>query len=112
MKLLGRKKQPARVASARTGAYRTPFAAVEIACTSGACVAVQKVKGKRLLTNEAPFLPLADCDDPLFCRCRYRHHADRRAGPRRKAEGALPSGPVRMGAERRMQTDRRRSGLG
>lgn len=35
-------------------------------------------------------LPLADCDRPDRCDCRYVRFADRRGGPRRRSEGALP----------------------
>jgi hypothetical protein len=36
-------------------------------------------------------MPLQNCDRPERCNCRYERYGDRRGGPRRKAEGALPT---------------------
>lgn len=44
-------------------------------------------------------LPLEGCDRPGRCSCRYERYADRRDGPRRRAEGALPSGTKAVAAE-------------
>ncbi len=54
------------------------FHGVSIRPTSGACRHVQAIAGKRFLPNEAPSLPLANCD-VAYCGCRYEHHRDRRA---------------------------------
>jgi hypothetical protein len=48
-----------------------------------ACPAVVAVHGVRLLSAEAPRLPLSDCTLSADCQCTFRHHDDRRAGPRR-----------------------------
>jgi hypothetical protein len=47
------------------------------------CAAVRKLDGIRIISTEAPSLPLPDCDS-VECSCRYEHHDDRRvAGDRR-----------------------------
>ena len=48
-----------------------------------ACPAAEVLQGVRLLSAEAPRLPLSACTMPAACRCTYRHHDDRRSGPRR-----------------------------
>lgn len=74
--------------SSRRASERNPYPAVSIRCTSG-CDAVQLLKGRRFLGNEAPSLPLAECDAER-CHCRYVHHVDRRTGnlDRRRLVGA------------------------
>jgi hypothetical protein len=67
-----------------------------------ACDAAKQLKNVRVLSAEAPRLPLANCDHPATCACVYRHHEDRRAGPRRARERGQLAGPWAM-------TDRRRS---
>ena len=60
--------------------------AVSIVPTSGSCAAAQALKGQRYLSADAPRLPLPDCTSTESCRCVYRKHPDRRAGPRRETE--------------------------
>jgi hypothetical protein len=62
------------------------FHAVSVACDQDACAAAQQLQGVRVLSADAPRLPLANCDSPDTCRCTYHHHEDRRAGPRRAKE--------------------------
>ena len=49
------------------------------------CAAAQAIYGQRLLSAEAPRLPLANCETPgeVQMHVYRRHHDDRRAGPRR-----------------------------
>jgi hypothetical protein len=70
------------------------FHAVSIRCFASACDAVKETTGKRWLSDEAPTLPLEQCDRPEDCCCRYQHFDDRRAGPRRRDEGAFTMKPV------------------
>jgi hypothetical protein len=53
-------------------------------------------------------LPLAECSTPGTCTCVYKHHADRRAPPRRQDErdGLRRGGRVEQ--ERRLTRDRRK----
>jgi hypothetical protein len=83
---------------------------VEIVGETGCCDAAKALAGQRLLSDRAPLVPLADCDRPGDCNCIYRHHADRRAGPRRQATAADWSGRrVWQGIERRIGRGRRES---
>jgi hypothetical protein len=65
---------------------RLRYHCVEIIAGPGGCKAAMELANQRLLSADAPRLPLATCDNPAQCDCRYRHHDDRRAGPRRAAE--------------------------
>lgn len=80
-------------------------------CTGGSCAPAQALKGQRYLSADAPRLPVADCTSPEACRCVYRKHEDRRAGPRREAEasGLKRSSPD---PERRRASGRRRGDQG
>lgn len=58
------------------------------------CAAVTKIQGKRFLSDDAPRLPLEDCDCLPHCRCVYRHYADRRTEVRRDSDLGLPQRDV------------------
>ena len=67
------------------------YPAVELIVTPGeACAAAQASSGKRLLTSEAPLLPVPGCDQPR-CGCRYRKFTDRRSETRRASAVDLPA---------------------
>jgi hypothetical protein len=85
----------------------TKWAAVSLVPGPRCCPAVKRAARKRWLSAVAPRFPLTSCNLPT-CDCRYQHHADRRAGPRRWTEReALPR--TYDGRERRVQRrDRRR----
>jgi len=83
--------------------------AVSILCTSASCEAAKALKGQRYLSGAAPRLPLADCTSATSCKCAYRKHPDRRAGPRRELEvtgirRSAPS-PERRGGRGRRSSD-------
>jgi len=62
------------------------YASVEIVPPRGPCCkAVEAIAGQRLLTDEAPCLPLPDCDQPI-CNCTYKRYTDRRTDIRRDAD--------------------------
>jgi hypothetical protein len=91
--------EPSAPAKARRGSIQ-PWHAVMIGAPPNACAAAQACKGKRFLSDDAPWLPLEKCD-ATRCECRYRHFADRRGPPRRKEEkGAAPK-PREQGNLRR-----------
>lgn len=81
-----------------------PYHAVSIVAGPQCCAAVKSQAGRRYLSKDAPRLPVADCDRP-DCRCHYAHHDDRRAEPRRIADGrdAPPMAPY-SGPERRLRS--------
>lgn len=83
--------------------------AVAIRPKGQCCEAVQACRSARYLSSDAPRLPLAECSTADTCTCVYKHHADRRAQPRRQDEkdGLRRSGKV--GQERRLSGDRRKT---
>lgn len=90
------------------GKGRLKYHCVEIIAPASGCQAARALKNMRLLSADAPRLPLADCDHPGNCKCIYRHFDDRRQGPRRENEHAKL--PVRhQGTERRKWYGRRES---
>jgi hypothetical protein len=91
--------------SYRPGAARLKFHAVSIVPGEQCCAQVKALQGVRLLSAEAPRLPIVGCTTAQDCQCRYQHHEDRR-GPSRR------SGLRSSMASQRVQTgdDRRRSG--
>ena len=71
--------------------------AVSVAFRDGACEQAQQLAGKRFLSAQAPALPLKDCPKGGRCRCVYKHHEDRREGPRRMSEqNGLPTAQPRV----------------
>jgi hypothetical protein len=99
--LLGLKKQPPH----KPRALETKFHAVSIIVGDNACAAAHRFTGKRFLSAHAPILPLPMCDAP-HCGCHYKHHKDRRAGPRRRSEVGMMVASYN-GSERRRSRGRR-----
>ena len=106
-------RKPVRAPSPKKEIAKIPFLkksswhAVSIAKGRQPCEAVKQFNGQRWLSSKAPQLPVKGCDLKL-CDCRYRHHEDRRAKPRRETE---PPGTSRgpKGENRRLsQKDRRK----
>jgi len=98
-----RRRGPAR---AEAG-IRSLFHGVAVESRDGcACAAVLSIEAERFISDEAPALPLASCDDPAACRCVYRHFDDRRQGARREVDLGLPPrdwpADARSGAGRRI----------
>ena len=57
---------------------RLPYQAISCRSGAGNCAAVAALKDQRFLVEDAPQLPLADCTSSERCKCKYRHHEDRR----------------------------------
>jgi len=57
---------------------------VTVVYPKGACDAVKKLRDQRILSSEAPVLPLTACDKNE-CGCRFHHHEERRVEERRDA---------------------------
>ena len=88
---------------------KSPWHAVSLILGKSACPAARELGRRRWLSAEAPRFPLPGCT-VAECGCRYKHHADRRSGPRRNTdqEGRVPrhyDGAERRGGRR----DRRKS---
>jgi hypothetical protein len=62
---------------------RLRYHAVSIVSPPDACAQAKALKGVRLLSLSAPRLPIVGCTNPDGCHCKFQHHPDRRAGPRR-----------------------------
>jgi hypothetical protein len=67
-------------------APKVRFHAVSVVCNGEGCAAARALKDVRLLSADAPRLPLATCEHPATCGCRFQHHSDRRIGSRRATE--------------------------
>jgi hypothetical protein len=62
---------------------RRRFHAISIVAGPNPCAQVKALTDVRLLSVEAPRLPMVGCTNPDGCRCKFQHHDDRRTGPRR-----------------------------
>jgi len=85
---------------------RLRYHCVSIVGGPACCPAVKEMALQRLLSADAPRLPVKTCDRPEACQCKFRHYDDRRAGPRRAEEGARVSA-ARVSDERRHMRGRR-----
>ena len=81
---------------------------VEIRAGLNACESVKLLNDRRLLSDEAPLIPLPDCNIQQ-CTCRYAHFDDRRQHDRRNPYGQWTSIPPALTGERRSRNDRRKS---
>lgn len=98
--LFGTKQEPVRPA-----APTNPYHAVSVLPGTEACAAAYRFSGQRFLSKQAPRLPLPSCD-AISCTCRFKHHKDRRAGPRRNSDvGIVTLGYA--GRDRRQSRGRR-----
>lgn len=87
---------------------RLRWHAVSIVARGAACEQAMALRDRRFLSKEAPRLPLPGCPFGDRCKCRYRHHADRRVGPRRSVD-ATGVRSTRTTTERRAGRGRRAS---
>lgn len=85
---------------------RNPWRAVEVITGSSSCSASKGIKHKRFLCEQAPKLPLRGCTE-IHCACHYKHHSDRRVGPRRAVESGVY---VHLLSAKPINTERRHSG--
>jgi hypothetical protein len=86
-------------------AASNPYHAVSIVPGLESCAASHRFTGMRFLSRQAPKLPLPSCD-AAHCTCRFKHHKDRRTGPRRRDEQGMMHGHW-QGAEKRRTGGRR-----
>lgn len=96
-------KRSRRKTSVRTIVHL--FHGVQVIPGQAACEAVRSLDGKRLLSEDAPMLPLTDCPQATQCTCRYRHFQDRRTDNRRDEDDGLP--PRHVENDRRSRCGRR-----
>jgi hypothetical protein len=88
------------------GPIKQPWHAVSVVAGPMACPAIEGLRHKRFLSDEAPLLPLPACSSPWRCKCIYRHYSDRRATPRRATDRGASSSP-KVGNERREKVGKR-----
>ena len=106
-----RGKVPEPVEAPADNSQRSKYHAVSIKYDTHACEAAQKMSGRRFLSDEAPRLPLPDCD-VSDCKCRFTHHEDRRSSRDRRSPFAASGSGGGTGSyekERRERKDRRRN---
>lgn len=87
---------------------QNPFAALSIVFDeASACPEVMKYSGQRLLSREAPKLPLPNCSAKK-CTCSFHHFSDRRKAARRADETGIIEEPY-VGPDRRLESRGRRA---
>lgn len=87
------------------GGANNPYHAVSVVPGTDACPAAYRFSGQRYLSRQAPRLPLPSCD-VQNCSCRFKHHKDRRSGPRRHSDWGMVMAGY-SGQERRRSRGRR-----
>lgn len=98
-----KKKPPRSSARSRVSTLTHLFHGIEIVPGPHSCSAVRDLAKQRLLSEEAPLLPLAECAGTYRCSCKYRHFVDRRTDTRRESDEGLPA---------RVHAEDKRSGSG
>ena len=107
-----RRTQTERVSDRRalpSAASDAGYHAVSIRFDKWPCRAAKEYEGRRLLADEAPRLPLPDCD-AAECNCHFVHYKDRRSGKDRRSPfgaGGVPGTSGRFEQERREGKERR-----
>ncbi len=94
----------------RPSQTNSKYHAVAIRPGRRVCEAVKKLNGQRILSNDAPMLPVKGCDI-VDCECSYVHYKDRRCGKDRRSpfnSGGLSAATGKFEAERRENTERRK----
>jgi len=71
------------------------------------CDALEKIDGLRFFPEEAPQLPLPECDLKDSCHCRYRHWSDRRHEDDRRSPFIGIADSLFIDSNRRSGDDRR-----
>jgi len=85
---------------------RSSYSAVSIVSKGGRCGAAAELDEQRFLSEEAPPIPLPDCDQRDRCQCRYQHWDDRRQDDRRSPLQGMAAS-LRTSDDRRDGDDRR-----
>jgi len=101
-----RPEQPRKTPAAKN----TKFHAVSLRYAADACQAAKDMEGRRFLSTAAPRIPLPECD-AAQCKCRFKHHDDRRKGEDRRNAWGHGFGSTQTGQypqEQRKHNDRRR----
>ncbi|MEP7247899.1 MAG: hypothetical protein ABI885_30010 [Gammaproteobacteria bacterium] len=70
--------EPRRASRAPAPARSAAYHAVAVVAGTDACKPAQALRGKRMLSQESPPIPLPDCTKPESCQCRFAKFNDRR----------------------------------
>ncbi len=65
------------------------YSAVSVKPGPDACTAVRSIAGQHFSPQEAPRLPLENCDQKKHCGCAYDRETERRERGRRRADDGL-----------------------
>lgn len=104
--LTAKKKKLSTTAIHRAQPYHA--VAIKVPSEGTVCEAARALSGKRFLSDEAPKLPLQECDAEQ-CECTYTHYADRRHENRRAGDAGMSEQPFEGDNKRARGPDRRRS---
>lgn len=97
---------PSAPVPARKPVRINAYQAVSVITCARACRAAVELGETRILAKRAPVLPLAQCDRPQSCSCRFKKYEDRRTANRRTPY-ASPLGIASADVEKRSLRDRR-----
>lgn len=84
-----------------------PYRGVAIRPGKNGCASARRLDERRFLAQEAPRLPLLNCDASV-CQCRYSHFEDRRQHQRRSSHSLARGLGGAGNVEHRTGSDRRR----
>lgn len=102
--------KPVIVARNTPPKHNKKYYAVSVQPGISACQAIEKIRGDRYLTLEAPKLPLSDCSN-TDCRCILKPENDRRVGFDRR-DGSFSAygdfNPSRFSRGRNQRAERRK----
>jgi hypothetical protein len=96
--------------TARPGKPDKEYHAVAIRLGRQTCPAVRELSGQRFLADEAPRIPLPECEIAAECECSFVHYDDRRTGRDRRSpfrSGGISAGTGEHEKERRSGGERR-----
>ena len=83
------------------------FHSVSVLSRGKRCTALEKINELRFFPEEAPQLPLSECDLKDSCRCRYRQWSDRRHEDDRRSPFPGIAHSMYIDSNRRSGDDRR-----
>lgn len=96
--------------SSEVALARPSYRCVKIEAGSNACQHVQVLLEKPILVDNAPRLPLPDCNTAQ-CSCKFLRYDDRRSGEDRRTSSAEAAANAKIYADKRVRRDRRRASI-
>lgn len=96
--------------SSETALAKPSYRCVKIEAGTPACQHVQVLVAKPILVDNAPRLPLSDCN-VAQCNCKFLRYDDRRSGEDRRISSAEAVANAKIYADKRVRRDRRRASI-